>query len=74
MVSRFGEVITVSGNTVVVKGDKINPQHVGKVVIDKQMKNIGRVVDVFGPIDSPYAKVILFPNAGNFCGTVLYVR
>jgi RNA-binding protein len=74
MVSRFGEVITVSGNTVVVKGEKITPQHIGKIVIDKQMKNVGRVVDVFGPVDSPYAKVILFPKSGDFCGTVLYVR
>ena len=74
MVSRFGEVITVSGNTVVVKGEKITPQPIGKIVIDKQKKNEGCVVDVFGPVDSPYAKVILFPKSGDFCGTVLYVR
>lgn len=46
----------------------------GKVVIDKQMNEIGRIVDIFGPVDSPYAKVMLFPKAMNFCGTVLYVR
>ena len=58
----------------VVKREKITPQQIGKIVIDKQMRNIGRVVDIFGPVDSPYAKVILFPQAGDFCGTVLYVR
>lgn len=57
-----------------MRGEKITPRHMGKVVIDKQMNEIGRIVDIFGPVDSPYAKVMLFPKAMNFCGTVLYVR
>jgi len=74
MVSRLGEVINVSGKTVVVRGNKISSKTMGKVVIDKNMNEIGRVVDIFGPIDDPFAKVLLFSDDNNFCETVLYLR
>ncbi|HPR40930.1 MAG TPA: Gar1/Naf1 family protein [Candidatus Methanofastidiosa archaeon] len=73
MVSRLGEVINVSGRTVVVRGKKISANTMGKVVIDRNMKEVGRVVDVFGPVDDPFVKVILFSD-DDFCETVLYLR
>ncbi|MBN1786691.1 MAG: H/ACA RNA-protein complex component Gar1 [Candidatus Methanofastidiosa archaeon] len=74
MVSRLGEVVNVSGKTIVVKGKKISPSAMGRVVIDKNMKDVGRVVDVFGPVDNPFAKVILFSDKNDFCENVLYLR
>lgn len=74
MVSRLGEVVNVSGKTIIVQGKRVSPQIVGKIVIDKNMKNIGRVVDVFGPVDAPYAKIVLFSNSPDFCDDVLYLR
>jgi len=74
MVSRLGKVVNISGKTVVLQGDKISAKTMGKVVIDKNMKEVGRVVDVFGPVDDPFVKVILFSNEDDFCENVLYLR
>ncbi|MHC1605256.1 MAG: H/ACA ribonucleoprotein complex subunit GAR1 [Candidatus Methanofastidiosia archaeon] len=74
MVSRLGEVVNASGKTVIVRGKKISPGFIGKTVIDKNMNEIGRVVDVFGPVENPFAKVIMFFDVPDFCETVLYLR
>jgi len=70
----LGKVVNISGKTVVLQGDKISAKTMGKVVIDKNMKEVGRVVDVFGPVDDPFVKVILFSNEDDFCENVLYLR
>ena len=70
----MGKVVNISGKTVVLQGDKISAKTMGKVVIDKNMKEVGRVVDVFGPVDDPFVKVILFSNEDDFCENVLYLR
>jgi len=74
MVSRLGEVVNASGKTIVVRGGKISPSVMGKIVIDKNMNDIGRVVDVFGPVDHPFAKIILFSEKKEFCENALYLR
>lgn len=70
----MGEVVNISGNTIIVQGNKIGPRTVGKVVIDKKMKEVGRVVDVFGPVDAPYAKIVLFSKEAPFRDSVVYLR
>ena len=34
------------------------------VLVDERMRPMGRVKDVFGPVEQPYARVRLEPSAG----------
>ncbi|RZN44769.1 H/ACA RNA-protein complex component Gar1 [archaeon] len=70
----MGEVVNISGTTVIVQGNKIGPRAVGKIVIDKKMNEVGRVVDVFGPVDAPYAKIVLFSKETPFRDSAVYLR
>jgi len=74
MVSRLGTVISVTGKIIIVRGDKISPRSMGKTVIDTKMKEIGKVVDVFGPVSSPFAKIVAYSPTKIPCDSVLYIR
>ena len=53
---RLGKVINVTpSQNVVVKIDK-TPQ-IGSAVVDENLKVIGKVFDIIGPVSSPYAVV-----------------
>jgi RNA-binding protein len=53
---RLGKVINVTpSQNVVVKTDK-TPQ-IGSAVVDENLKVVGRVFDIIGPVSSPYAVV-----------------
>jgi len=53
---RLGKVINVTpAQNVVVKIDK--PPQIGSAVIDENLKVVGKVFDIIGPVASPYAVV-----------------
>ena len=53
---RLGKVISVTpSQNFVVKLDK-TPQ-IGATVIDENLKTVGRVFDIIGPVSSPYAVI-----------------
>jgi RNA-binding protein len=53
---RLGKVINVTpSQSVIVKIDK-TPQ-IGSAVVDENLKVIGKVFDIIGPVSSPYAVV-----------------
>ncbi len=53
---RLGKVINVTpSQSVVVKIDK-TPQ-IGSAVIDENLKVVGKVFDIIGPVSAPYAVV-----------------
>jgi RNA-binding protein len=53
---RLGKVFSVTpSHNVVVKLDK-TPQ-IGSAVIDENLKVVGKVFDIIGPVASPYAVV-----------------
>ncbi len=53
---RLGKVINVTpSQNVVVKIDK--PPKMGTAVIDENLKTVGRIFDIIGPVTSPYAVV-----------------
>lgn len=70
---RIGRVLHVgSDKNIVLKAE--NLPRLGGIVFDKQLKPTGTVIDVFGPIFSPYAVVkssITDPNC--LVNQVLYV-
>lgn len=73
---RVGEVVrTAQGLAIVRCRDEAHPD-LGTEVVDEDLETVGRVVDVFGPVESPYVAVspedtIALPN---LLGAKLYAR
>jgi rRNA processing protein Gar1 len=44
-------------------------------VFDKQAHNIGKIIDIFGPVKTPYISIKpLTPNAKKYVGKALYLK
>ena len=53
---RIGPVLHISpSRNIVIKTEK-TPK-IGETVVDDNLKPVGKVVDVFGPVVSPYASI-----------------
>ncbi|MBS7616488.1 H/ACA RNA-protein complex protein Gar1 [Candidatus Bathyarchaeota archaeon] len=53
---RLGQVLHISSaKNIIVKVE--NTPKIGETVIDENLKTIGEVFDIFGPVTSPYASV-----------------
>jgi RNA-binding protein len=56
VLQRLGKVLSVTpSQSIVVKIDK--PPKMGAAVIDENLKAVGRIFDIIGPVSSPYAIV-----------------
>ncbi len=56
MLQRLGKVLSVTpSQSVVVKIDK--PPKLGIAVVDENLKVVGKVFDIIGPVSSPYAVI-----------------
>jgi RNA-binding protein len=73
---RVGTVVQVAQGLVIVRCPGDDPPEIGTTVVDESLSTAGRVVDVFGPVDRPYAAVS--PPDGvrpaDFLGAKLYAR
>jgi len=69
---RIGFVLHVSSTkNMILKAENI--PHIGDRVVDENLKNVGVVFDVFGPVSSPY--VAVRPNVeepSHFVNHLLY--
>jgi len=53
---RLGRVLHVSpSRNIVVKIENI--PKIGETVVDENLKPVGKISDIFGPVSSPYASV-----------------
>lgn len=53
---RLGRVVHVSrSRNIIIKVDNI--PKIGSKVVDENLKSVGKVLDIFGPVSSPYASV-----------------
>jgi RNA-binding protein len=53
---RLGKVLHVTpSQNVVVKTD--NPSKIGSALVDENLKVVGKIFDIIGPVPSPYAVV-----------------
>lgn len=51
-----------------------NPVRIGDKIVDKNLKPIGKVFDIFGPVSSPYVSVKTdAENLQHFNDRILYV-
>jgi RNA-binding protein len=73
---RAGEVHNVAQGVAIVRCPGADHPGIGAPVVDDSLTTVGRVVDVFGPIDRPY--LAISPGGGvtlpSLLGTVLYYR
>jgi RNA-binding protein len=53
---RLGRVVHVSqSRNIIIKLENI--PKIGTVVVNENLKPVGKILDVFGPISSPYASI-----------------
>jgi RNA-binding protein len=73
---RVGEVVRTAQGLAVARCPDDEPADLGTEVLDQDLETVGRVVDVFGPVDRPY--VAVSPAAGvalpGLLGEKLYAR
>jgi snoRNP protein GAR1 len=54
-VKRLGEAVRTASGLVIVQTE--GTPRIGAEAVDESLDTVGRVVDVFGPVESPYAAV-----------------
>ncbi|MFB6133444.1 MAG: H/ACA ribonucleoprotein complex subunit GAR1 [Halanaeroarchaeum sp.] len=54
---RAGSVTRIAQGLLVLRSDGSDHPDIGAQVIDESLDDVGRVVDVFGPVDRPYLAV-----------------
>ena len=73
---RVGDVVRTAQGLAVVRASEDEAPDFGITVVDENLTEIGRVVDVFGPVARPY--VAVSPNEDvrlpTLLGTTLYAR
>jgi len=53
---RIGPVLHISpSRNIIIKTEKT--PRIGETVVDENLRVIGRVFDIFGPVSSPYASI-----------------
>ena len=73
---RLGEVVRTAQRVAVVRSPDDSTPDIGVSVVDENLDDVGRVVDVFGPVDRPYLAVS--PDEGvslpTLVGSPVYTR
>ncbi|SEO38153.1 RNA-binding protein [Halogranum amylolyticum] len=54
---RVGSVSRTAQNLAIVHCEDEDHPDIGTAVVDESLSRVGRVVDVFGPVDRPYVAV-----------------
>lgn len=72
---RVGSVVRTAQGLLILRSDDDNAD-IGTMVLNDSLDTVGRVVDVFGPVDRPYVAVT--PDDGvhapALVGSALYAR
>ena len=73
---RLGTVTRTAQRLAIVRCDADDTPDIGLPAIDESLSSVGRVVDVFGPVDHPYLAVSPTDTASlpDLLGTKLYAR
>ncbi len=73
---RIGTVDRTAQGLAIVSVDSDDVPDIGLMVINESLSTVGRIVDVFGPVEGPY--VAITPTSGTslteLVGTKLYAR
>ncbi|MFC4358837.1 H/ACA ribonucleoprotein complex subunit GAR1 [Halobium salinum] len=73
---RLGTVSRTAQGLAIVRAPEGSTPDIGTMAVDESLSTVGRVVDVFGPVDHPYLAIT--PNSGvhlpELLGQKLYAR
>ncbi|GGL21260.1 H/ACA RNA-protein complex protein Gar1 [Halarchaeum sp. CBA1220] len=72
---RAGDVVRSAQGLAIVRCPDEEHPDIGAEVVDERLSDVGRVVDVFGPVERPYLAVT--PDSGtpaDLLGAKLYTR
>ena len=73
---KLGDVTRTAQGLAIVRSPGEEYPDLGTAVVDEQLDDVGRVVDVFGPVERPY--VAVSPASGvplaSLVGAKLYAR
>jgi RNA-binding protein len=73
---RLGTVSRTAQRLLIVRCDGADHPDIGATAVDESLSRIGRVVDVFGPVDRPYVAVTPADGvrAASLVGERLYAK
>ncbi|WP_265111627.1 H/ACA ribonucleoprotein complex subunit GAR1 [Halosolutus halophilus] len=76
---RIGQVVRTAQGLAILRaddGDETDRDAIGTTVLDESLDEVGRVVDVFGPVDRPYLAVTPDEDVHlpSLVGSTLYAR
>ena len=73
---RIGTVDRTAQGLAIVHLDSDDVPDIGLMVINESLSTVGRIVDVFGPVDRPYVAITPTESTGliDLVGTKLYAR
>lgn len=75
---RLGEVVGTAQGLVIVRSSDSAAPDFGVEAIDETLTAVGRVVDVFGPVERPYVAITPHPDVdaspASLLGRRLYAR
>jgi RNA-binding protein len=73
---RVGEVVRTAQGLAIVRSPDGSHPNIGTELLDSDLDAVGRVVDVFGPVDRPYVAVSPDRNVAlaALLGEKLYAR
>ncbi|MCU4740476.1 Gar1/Naf1 family protein [Halobacteria archaeon AArc-m2/3/4] len=72
---RVGSVVRTAQGLLILRSEDDNAE-IGTMVLNDSLETVGRVVDVFGPVDRPYVAVTPenSVHAPALVGSALYAR
>jgi RNA-binding protein len=73
---RLGTVTRTAQGLAIVRCEDADHPGIGAMAVDDSLTTVGRVVDVFGPVDRPYLAVTPKGNVSlpSLVGSKLYAR
>ena len=71
---RVGEVVRVAQGLAVARSDGDEHPDIGTEAVDESLNEVGRVVDVFGPVERAYVAVTTEDDPALLLGKTLYAR
>ena len=71
---RVGEVVRVAQGLAIARSDGDEHPDIGTEAVDEALEEVGRVVDVFGPVSRPYVAVTTEDDPALLLGKTLYAR
>ena len=54
-----GKGMHIIGNCMIVRCKSIKPEYLGRTVFDEKKKKVGKIVDILGNVNTPYAKILI---------------